>query len=104
MRQVNERGEVGNVQRKNAHAWSALAYGALGHFGVTAPGRKKARRVPLQYESGGFGDVTGSTPLIDYEAFPGTTKVREDGSVIRLPGKRFSQVGQRYVRRLPRTY
>ena len=104
MRQVNERGEVGNVQRKNDHAWSALAYGALGHFGVTAPGRKKARRVPLQYESGGFGDVTGSTPLIDYEAFPGTTKVREDGSVIRLPGKRFSQVGQRYVRRLPRTY
>lgn len=105
MRHVNERGEVGDPKSKNDHAWSALAYGAIGHFGVTAPGRKRTGRRVKQYSTGGFADEsTTSDNKPDYEAFPGTTIERNDGSSVRLPGKRFSDLGQRYRRRLPRTY
>lgn len=49
MRQVKEDGSVGEIQRKNDHSASALAYGAIHHFGLARPAARASATAPVIY-------------------------------------------------------
>lgn len=49
MRQVGEDGSVGEIKRKNDHSSSALAYGAIHHFGNAKPAARQSVRGPIVY-------------------------------------------------------
>lgn len=63
MRRVDSNtGEVGEVVSKNDHAWSALAYGRIVHFGTNRPSeRVRPTRRTRSYMDSGAPPRTGST-------------------------------------------
>lgn len=78
MRQVREDGTVGEIKSKNDHSASALAYGAIHHFGLGRPVARNASRGPVIY------GTPAKRP--DYHNFYPRPGIK--GQKTRIPGRR----------------
>lgn len=110
MRDVGQDGTVRGIKRENDHGCSALAYGLSIHRGSIRPDRRRlpGMRRTNSYASGHVrpSDNEVEKPRVisplDYPAFPDKVIKRNDGTIIKVPGKRMTEADPQ--RNLPRSY